>query len=66
MSNLYRVTFIGQSTGERLVWYVLANNIAQVNDEFADIIKIEYLAYQLNKKEGSNEPYHRHIFVDEL
>lgn len=46
MSNLYRVTFIGQSTGERLVWYVLANNIAQVNDEFADIIKIEYLAYE--------------------
>lgn len=27
---------------------------------------LRFLANQLNKKEGSNEPYHRHIFVDEL
>ena len=46
MSNLYRVTFIDQQKGERLVWYVLAKNTAQVDQEFADIIKIEYLAHE--------------------
>jgi hypothetical protein len=46
MSNLYRVTFVDQQTGERLVWYVLAKNTAQVDEEFADIIKIEYLPYE--------------------
>ena len=45
MANLYRVTFIDQQLGERLVWYVVAKNTAQVDEEFADIIKIEYLPY---------------------
>jgi len=44
--TLYRVTFIRQDSGEEYEHYVLASGMAKIEDEYADIIKVEPLAYE--------------------
>lgn len=43
MSKLYRVTFIRQDTGEEQEQYVLAKSMVEVEQVYADIVKVEPL-----------------------
>lgn len=46
--NLYLVSYINQETGEKISHYVLAEGLAHIESEFADIIKIEPLTNFIN------------------
>ena len=43
MKRLYKVTYINQQTGNEITEYVLAQDLAEVEDDYADIVKIEPL-----------------------
>lgn len=42
-SHLYRVWFINQATGDSAGAYVIADNLGQIEEEFADISSIEII-----------------------
>lgn len=41
--RLYVVTYINQMTGDEVTEYVLTKNLAEIEDDYADIIMIEPL-----------------------
>lgn len=43
MKQLYKVHFINQMTGEETFTYVVANNVQDIINEYADVFKIEFL-----------------------
>ena len=45
--DLYRVKWTRQDDGESMTTYVLADNLLQINQEFMEIISIEFLKVEV-------------------